>query len=152
MNHVFNYRGDPSERVNAEASARTFYYKRGVRGVSDMACGSGFSVCILTETGEPSSHLIYLTHSGSIGEVCCWGTWQHGRLGRPIPVIENSSGRRKLFRRASSEGGPKTYARYQLRPLLVPGIKRARNVSCGEAHTLCLLENGQVLSWGQNSW
>jgi hypothetical protein len=31
------------------------------------------------------------------------------------------------------------------------GLEGAASVSCGEAHTLCLLRNGCVLAWGQNS-
>lgn len=31
------------------------------------------------------------------------------------------------------------------------GIEGAVSVSCGEAHTLCLLRNGCLLAWGQNS-
>lgn len=33
----------------------------------------------------------------------------------------------------------------------VRGIEGAVSVSCGEAHTLCLLRNGCLLAWGQNS-
>lgn len=86
--------------------------------------------------------------------MCCWGVWQHGRLGRPVPIIESSSGRRRLFRNrgAAPTDGKKTYARYQLRPLIVPGISKAVSVACGEAHTLCLTSDGLVLSWGQNAW
>ena len=85
--------------------------------------------------------------------MCCWGIWQHGRLGRPVPIIQTSTGRRRLFRGSAGGGdGKKTYARYQLRPLLVPGITNAVSVACGDAHTLCKTKEGYLLSWGQNSW
>jgi alpha-tubulin suppressor-like RCC1 family protein len=129
-------KGDPLERVQAEAEARTFYYTRGVRAVADVACGSGFTACVLQDTGE----------------VCCWGIWQHGRLGRPVPIIQTTTGKRRLFRSSAGGGdGKKTYARYQLRPLLVPGISNAASVACGDAHTLCRTREGYLLAWGQNS-
>ncbi|CAM9122664.1 unnamed protein product, partial [Ectocarpus fasciculatus] len=122
-------------QIDTFPSARTFYYTRGVRSVSDVACGSGFTSCVLRET-----------------EVCCWGIWQHGRLGRPVPIIQTSTGRRRLFRSSAGGGdGKKTYARYQLRPLLVPGISNAVSVACGDAHTLCKTKEGYLLAWGQNS-
>ena len=42
-------------------------------------------------------------------------------------------------------------ARYKLRPAYIRGLKGATAVSCGEAHTLCLFESGEVKAWGQNS-
>ncbi len=154
-------KGDAAERVSAEAAASTLYYTRGVLPVSQVSCGSGFTACVLKDTGEPSAaqrmesydfiaNSIFLYMSA--GEVCTWGTWQHGRLGRSVPILEAARGRRSLFRRgALGEDGKRRYARYQLRPILVPGVRDAVAVACGEAHALCLTKEGHVLSWGQNS-
>ena len=40
-------------------------------------------------------------------------------------------------------------ARYQLRPLYIAGLTGARAVACGEAHVLCVMENGELYAWGQ---
>ena len=57
-----------------------------------------------------------------------------------------------MFRSSAGSGdGKKTYARYQLRPLLVPGINNAAALACGDAHTLCRTTEGYILAWGQNS-
>lgn len=94
--------------------------------VADVACGGGFSVAVLRS-----------------GRVCTWGMWAHGRLGRgPIPLVQSQG-----MRSSTS----KKIARYQLRPALIVGLTGAVSVSCGEAHTLCLLDSGDVLAWGQNS-
>jgi alpha-tubulin suppressor-like RCC1 family protein len=124
--------GEDFERVRAETAAQTVYYTRGIRPVIDVACGGGFTVAVLKDTGE----------------VCAWGTWQHGRLGRPTPLVETR--RRRRFTDVS--GAKRQYARYQLRPILVPGIRDAVRVACGSAHTLCLTKQGYILSWGANSW
>jgi alpha-tubulin suppressor-like RCC1 family protein len=93
----------------------------------DVSCGGGFTVAILRS-----------------GRVCSWGMWSHGRLGLgEIPMITT-----KGFKRKSST---LKAARYQLSPALVRGIKNAVNISCGEAHVICCLKNGNILSWGQNS-
>lgn len=51
-------KGDPVERVEAEASARNFYYIRGLRPVVDVSCGSGFTACILKDTGMQNESLL----------------------------------------------------------------------------------------------
>jgi alpha-tubulin suppressor-like RCC1 family protein len=43
------------------------------------------------------------------------------------------------------------YAKYCLRPKLIENVSRAKSVSCGEAHTVVLLNNGSIISWGDNS-
>lgn len=58
----------------------------------------------------------------------------------PIPKVQD--------RRRSST--PKL-AKYQLSPALVVGVENAVAIACGEAHALCMLSSGQVLSWGQNA-
>ena len=40
-------------------------------------------------------------------------------------------------------------ARYQLRPMYIAGLTGARSVACGEAHTLCVMDNGELYAWGQ---
>ena len=91
----------------------------------DVACGGGFTVAVLQD-----------------GRVCSWGVWAHGRLGQgATPMSKSYRPRSKSTR----------LARYRLRPGFVPGIKNAVAVSCGEAHTLCLLSTGEVRTWGQNS-
>ena len=93
--------------------------------VKDVACGGGFTVCVTQD-----------------GRVCSWGVWQHGRLGHgPTPEIKSARG----------YGSGKKLARYKLRPAYIRGLKGAKSVSCGEAHTLCLFESGEVKTWGQNS-
>lgn len=92
----------------------------------DVACGNSFSVVVSQN-----------------GNVFSWGLWSHGRLGLgPIPVIQS----KKLFRKGSSK-----LARYQLRPMLIPKIKNARYIACGDAHVLCSTENGKLYSWGLNT-
>ncbi len=53
--------------------------------------------------------------------------------------------------RTSRKRNAKRLARYQLHPKRVEGVHTASRVACGEAHTLCLLDCGTLLSWGQNS-
>ena len=100
--------------------------------VRDVAAGSGFSV-IITKSGR----------------VATFGMWAHGRLGQGPTPYRETRGKRKL-------------ARYQLRPryLDIGGdwndngayiVNKAIQVAAGDSHTLCLLENGSVLSWGHNS-
>ncbi len=94
--------------------------------VVDVSCGGGFTACILRDGGR----------------VCSWGVWQHGRLGQgPTPNIKSARG----------YGSGSKLARYKLRPAYVRGIKNAVQVSCGDAHTLCVMQDGEVRAWGQNS-
>ena len=87
----------------------------------DVSCGGGFTVVVLEN-----------------GKVCSWGVWGHGRLGQgPTPEVKSGRG--------------KKLARYKMRPGLVSGLRGAKSVSCGESHAMCLLNNGQVRVWGQNS-
>ncbi len=91
----------------------------------DVACGGGFTIAILKS-----------------GKVCSMGMWAHGRLGLgDIPI--------NLVRRLNRSS--KKAARYQLSPSIIPGIENAASVACGDSHTLCLLENGSIMSWGKNS-
>lgn len=90
--------------------------------VRDVACGGTFTVVVLKS-----------------GKVYSFGMWSHGRLGcGQAPYLKTKKRQKKL-------------ARYQLRPSRVIGVENAISVSCGEAHCLCLLQNGSVLAWGQNS-
>ena len=90
--------------------------------VRDVACGGTFTVVVLKS-----------------GKVYSFGMWSHGRLGLgQAPYLKTKKRQKKL-------------ARYQLRPSLLKGVDNAISVACGEAHCLCLLQNGSVLAWGQNS-
>lgn len=100
--------------------------KRRRRMVRTVACGAGFTVCVMMS-----------------GEVYAFGQWAHGRLGLgEIPMIN--------VRTRGLRSTPKL-ARYQLRPVRLLGIENAISVACGEAHVLCLLASGHVLAWGQNA-
>jgi alpha-tubulin suppressor-like RCC1 family protein len=130
---------------------------------ASIACGGGFTVCVLRN-----------------GKVFSWGMWAHGRLGQgSTPILSARYSRRQrtgaafantvesdAAARASNQStvGQKKVARYQLRPGVVPisgygsndvnGKRtqaKAVSASCGESHCLCLLSNGDVLVWGQNS-
>jgi alpha-tubulin suppressor-like RCC1 family protein len=94
------------------------------------------------------------------GRVCTWGTWSHGRLGLgPTPLISVSANRRSTFgsflaanqEDNQTNGAGSKLARYQLRPAFIPNISGAISVACGEAHCICILESGELYSWGQNS-
>lgn len=88
----------------------------------DVACGGSFTVVVLKS-----------------GKVYSFGMWSHGRLGLGnAPFLKAKKRQKKV-------------ARYQLRPSLIKGIGSAVSVACGEAHCLCLLKNGTILTWGQNS-
>ena len=89
--------------------------------VADVACGGGFTLVIMRS-----------------GRVASMGVWNHGRLGHgPTPH--------------TLQRGKKRLARYQLRPRYIKGIRKATAVACGEAHSVCVANGGQILSWGQNS-
>ena len=100
--------------------------------VRDIAAGSGVSV-VITKSGR----------------VATFGMWAHGRLGQGPTPFRESRGKRKL-------------ARYQLRPRYLDiggdwnenGVyvaNKAIQIASGDSHSLCLLQNGSVLSWGHNS-
>jgi alpha-tubulin suppressor-like RCC1 family protein len=90
--------------------------------VRDVACGGSFTVVVLKS-----------------GKVYSFGMWSHGRLGLGhAPYLRTKKRQKKL-------------ARYQLRPSQVKGVDNAVTVACGEAHCLCLLKDGSILAWGQNS-
>eukprot|EP01038_Epipyxis_sp_PR26KG_P006372 gene6372-8776_t len=92
--------------------------------VKEIACGSGFSVFIMKS-----------------GHVCSAGQWANGVLGLgPLPLVPSK--RRKASQKQ---------IRYQLRPRLIDSVKDAVSVSCGESHSLLLLSNGNLLTWGKNS-
>lgn len=92
----------------------------------DVACGGAFTVVVLEN-----------------GRVCSFGMWSHGRLGLgPTPYID--------VRRRGRSTGSRKLARFQLRPALL-SLKKAVSVSCGEVHSVCLLESGELRAWGQNS-
>ena len=132
--------GDEGEEASITSTARLHQQARrerraqmikDTRLASDVACGGGFTVCVLRS-----------------GHVCSWGMWAHGRLGQgPIPTITQNARRAGM----RSGGQSKKIARYQLRPGQVYGIENAIGVSCGEAHAVCVLNSGAVLTWGQNS-
>eukprot|EP01035_Chromulina_nebulosa_P020096 gene20096-26092_t len=87
-----------------------------------VSCGDAFTVAI-----------------SSNGQVFSWGQWTNGRLGLGYPPIQTN-------RRSRSRGS----ARYQLSPKRVLGLESAVKIACGSSHTLCLLSDGSLLSWGQN--
>ena len=75
--------------------------------VRDVACGGGFSVCVLES-----------------GTVYSWGSWLFGKLGLgPTPTISSAHIR--------GRGGRKL-ARFQLTPVRVQGLRSVESVSCGE--------------------
>jgi serine/threonine-protein kinase len=59
------------------------------------------------------------------GAVHCWGSNHHGQLGRP--------GKEPA-----------------LKPALVPGVDRCRELTAGAEHTCVLREGGQVICWGRS--
>eukprot|EP00595_Chromulina_sp_UTEXLB2642_P003436 CAMPEP_0196761384 /NCGR_PEP_ID=MMETSP1095-20130614/607_1 /TAXON_ID=96789 ORGANISM="Chromulina nebulosa, Strain UTEXLB2642" /NCGR_SAMPLE_ID=MMETSP1095 /ASSEMBLY_ACC=CAM_ASM_000446 /LENGTH=816 /DNA_ID=CAMNT_0042110859 /DNA_START=608 /DNA_END=3055 /DNA_ORIENTATION=- len=87
-----------------------------------VSCGDAFTVAI-----------------SSSGQVFSWGQWTNGRLGLGYPPTQT-------IRRSRSRGS----ARYQLSPKRVLGIDSAVKIACGSSHSLCLLSDGSLLSWGQN--
>lgn len=119
-------RRPPSERERERDTGLTNEDRRRRRMVRTVACGAGFTICVMMS-----------------GEVYAFGQWAHGRLG--LGEIPKMSVRGRGLRST-----PKL-ARYQLRPVRLLEIENAISVACGDAHVLCLLASGHVLTWGQNA-
>lgn len=43
--------GNSSDRIQVEMAAKTVYFSRGVLPVSFVSCGSGFTVCVMRDSG-----------------------------------------------------------------------------------------------------
>lgn len=77
----------------------------GSAAVKHVACGGGFTVAVLAS-----------------GHVATWGMWSHGRLGLgPPPRIEGET------KKARGRNKRKV-VRYQLRPRLLPALRRVEKV------------------------
>ena len=114
----------PDDRA-AEASIGATAYDDFIP-CKDVACGGGFTLAVLRS-----------------GRVCSFGVWSHGRLGLgDVPVTTQ----RRYAGRMSTKA-----SRYLLRPAIIRSLSGVAAVACGEAHALCLTEDGAILAWGQNS-
>lgn len=105
--------------------------------IHSVACGGGFCIA-LAETGHAFA----------------WGKWSDGRLGLgKIPILNQSS--RKFGRR-------RQFQSFQLSPRLLACSTSQNNssnaeawrfakVSCGEAHSIGLTLNGEIVTWGRGT-
>ena len=113
--------------------------------MADVDCGSNHSLCVAAE-----------------GTVFSWGSNRHGKLGhgyvpptttRPggMGAFSNQTSRGMLTTRPATE---RATASDKFTPTRIEGMggTPAKAVACGEHHSACISQDGQVFTWGDGTF